>query len=80
MTMTSAAIRHEISYLDALIEALGGSYPISEDEVEDIRWLKEQRKHLCALLAVRQAQCGKRLVSLEVWRNGRPDQAVATAA
>jgi len=74
MVMTSAAVRYELCRIDALIGALGGSYPLSEDEIEDVWWLKEQRAHLCALLAVRQAQCGKRLVSLEIWRNGRAGQ------
>jgi len=78
--MTSDAVRHELSRIAALIEVLECSYPTPEDEVEDIRWLKEQRRHLGALLDMRRVQRGKRLVSLEVWRNGRPGRAAATAA
>ncbi|HUK61298.1 MAG TPA: hypothetical protein VLV50_18855 [Stellaceae bacterium] len=80
MMMTSDAVRHELSRINAVIEALGSSYPASEDDFEDICWLKEQRRCLSALLAVRHAQRGKRLVSLEVWRTGREAQEVARAA
>lgn len=80
MVMTSEAVRHELHRIDALIEALRNSYPIAGDDIEDLYWLKEQRTYLSALLAAREAERGKRLVSLAVWRNGVAKSPAAVAA
>lgn len=80
MVMTSDAIRRELYRIEALIEALRNSFPIAGDDIEDLCWLQEQRRHLGALLAARQAQRGKRLVSLAVWRDGGTSRRPATAA
>lgn len=70
MVLTSDAVRHELSRIEALIAVLGNGAPIGDDDVEDLHWLTEQRIYLHALLLVRQAQCGQRLVSLAFWRDG----------
>jgi hypothetical protein len=82
MVMTSDAVRHELSRIEALIEAIRNSFPAAEEDIDDLRWLSEQRTFLRAVLAVRRAQCGKRLVSLEVWRIGlrSPAHSPASAA
>jgi hypothetical protein len=79
MIMTSEAVRHERKRIDALIDALERSYPTATEDVEDISWLKEQRKYFCALLAVRRAQRAQKLVNLDIWRTGRGSR-VAVAA
>ena len=70
MVMMFDAVRHELTRVDALIAVLGNSVSIADDDVEDLCWLTEQRTYLRALLAVRRAQCGQRLVSLAFWRDG----------
>jgi hypothetical protein len=70
MVMTSDTARHELSRIETLIDLMRNSLPASEDDIEDIRWLNEQRTYLRALLASRRAQRGKRLVRLDVWRDG----------
>jgi len=80
MIMTSEAVRLELSRIDELINALRSSSPASADDLDDVLSLKGRRAYLGALLAVRGAQRGKRLVSLDLWRNGKADRAVAIAA
>jgi hypothetical protein len=70
MIMTSDAVRRDIARIDALIAALSGSDPISEEDHDDLRWLKREGDCLRRLLLARRAECRKRIVSLELWRTG----------
>lgn len=75
MVMTSDAVRHELSRIEALIEL--NSAATAND------WLEEQRTYLRALLSARRAQGGKILVSLAIWRDGASDcvgRSIAEAA
>ncbi len=81
MIMTSDAIRHDIARIDALIAALSNSYPIAEEDHDDLCWLARERDHLRRLLLVRRVECRKSIVSLELWRTGDlPTDAVASRA
>jgi len=44
--MTSDAVRHELSRIKALVDALRSSFPVADEDIDDIRWLREQRRYL----------------------------------
>ena len=70
MVMTSEAIRYDLSRIDALIVALGGDHHLNEDDFGDLKWLRRQRAALLGLLASRRTLQRRKIVNLEVWRNG----------
>lgn len=78
MVMTSEMVRHDLGRIEALIAALKSSY--GDDDREDLYWLDAQRLYLRSLLAVREAQRGKKLINLAVWRDGGPEAASRLAA
>jgi hypothetical protein len=71
MIMTSDNLVRDLRDVSRLIAALSTPYNGDEEDFEDLRWLQARRKLLLALLEVRREQRGKKVVSLDVWRNGR---------
>jgi hypothetical protein len=78
MVMTSDMVRHDLRRIEALIAALKSSY--GDEDREDFYWLDAQRLYLRSLLAARNAQRGKKLVNLALWRDGGPETASRLAA
>lgn len=70
MVMTSDAVRNDLARIETLIAMLRASYPDADDMIDDLYWLAEQKKQLQTLLALRRNQCGRRIVSLALWRDG----------
>jgi hypothetical protein len=81
MAMTSLEARKTLTNLETLIAALeqkGGM--LDRDELVALRSLRHRRSSLRTLLAVREIERAKKIVHLELWRDGymRPRKA-ATA-
>ena len=70
MVMTSDAVRHDLAKIEALIALLGWTSPHDSEDFGDFNWLIEQRACLRAILAIRRAQKGRKVVSLALWRDG----------
>lgn len=79
MVMTSELVRHDIERIEALIAALGASYPADADDLNDLAWLKERRIHLLALLASRRQLRLRKIVRLDLWRDGCVAEASRTS-
>jgi len=81
MAMTSLEARKTLASLETLIAALerqGGS--LDRDELLALRSLRHRRSSLRTLLAVREIERAKKIVHLELWRDGymRPRKTAAS--
>jgi hypothetical protein len=82
MAMTSLEARNTLSNLEALIAALEQkSGALGRDDLLALRSLRHRRSSLRGLLAVREIERAKKIVHLELWRDGymRPRKAAASA-
>jgi hypothetical protein len=82
MAMTSPEARKALSALDTLIAALEQkSGMLDRDNLLALRSLRHRRSALRGLLAVREIERAKKIVHLELWRDGymRPRKASASA-
>jgi hypothetical protein len=70
-SMTSDEILRELGHIDWLIAALNASQAAEDIERDDLRWLAGRRRFLGSLIEIRRAQMGKKVVSLDLWRDGR---------
>jgi hypothetical protein len=69
--MNSEEILRELGHIDGLIAALNASRGAEEIDLDDLRWLAGRRRFLRSLIEIRRAQTGKKVVSLDLWRDGR---------
>jgi hypothetical protein len=79
--MTSLEARKTLSTLETLIAALEQrSGALDRDDLLALRSLRHRRSLLRGLLAVREIERSKKIVHLELWRDGymRPGKAAAT--
>ena len=82
MVMTSPEARKTLSEIETLIAALEQkSGALDRDNLLALRSLRHRRSSLRGLLAVREIECAKKIVHLELWRDGymRPRNAAASA-
>ena len=82
MAMTSLEARKTLSNLETLIAALERkSGALDRDDLVALRSLRHRRSSLRGLLAVRDIERAKKIVHLELWRDGymRPRKAAASA-
>ena len=82
MAMTSPEARKTLSSLETLIAALEQkSGALDRDKLLALRSLRHRRSALLGLLAVREIERAKKIVHLELWRDGymRPRKASASA-
>ena len=82
MAMTSLEARKTLANLETLIAALEQkSGTLDRDDLLALCSLRHRRSSLRGLLAVREIECAKKIVHLELWRDGymRPRKAAATA-
>jgi hypothetical protein len=70
LAMTSDQLARDIEDIDRLIAALSAPGMSDLADADDLQWLLERRRSISALLALRRAQRGKRIVSLAMWRCG----------
>ena len=82
MAMTTLEARKTLSTLDTFIAALEQrSGALDRDDLLALRSLCQRRSSLRGLLAVREIERPKKIVHLELWRDGymRPREAFANA-
>lgn len=82
MTMTTLEARKTLANLETLIAALEQkSGVLDRDDLVALRSLRHRRSSLRGLLAVREIERPKKIVQLELWRDGymRPRKALASA-
>ena len=82
MAMTSLEARKTLANLETLIAAFEQkSGTLDRDDLLALRSLRHRRSSLRGLLAVREIECAKKIVHLELWRDGymRPRKAAASA-
>lgn len=80
MAMTSLEARRTLANLETLIAALEQkSGALDRDDLLALRSLRHRRSSLRGLLAVREIECAKKIVHLELWRDGymRPRKAAS---
>jgi hypothetical protein len=80
MAMTSPEARKTLSTLETLIAGLEQqSGALDRDGLLELRSLRHRRSSLRGLLAVREIERAKKVVHLELWRDGymRPRKAAA---
>jgi len=70
LTLTTPQLVRDLQELDQLIAALRRSCQVDLEDLNDLSWLHARRRYVLAVLAARRAQKGKRIVSLDLWRNG----------
>jgi hypothetical protein len=69
--MTSGEAQHTLKTLQSLIAVLEmRSGSLTREQIQALRALRHRRSSLRALLAVRKAEKHKKIVSLDLWRDG----------
>ena len=68
--MTSDEILRELGHIDWLISALNASPGVEDSDLDDLRWLAGRRGFLRSLIEIRRKQKGKKVVRLDLWRDG----------
>ena len=82
MAMTTLDARRMLLHLETLIAALERrSGALDRDDLLALRSLRQRRSALRGLLAVREVERPKKIVHLELWRDGymRPRKSFASA-
>ncbi|HKW52448.1 MAG TPA: hypothetical protein VJO12_02070 [Stellaceae bacterium] len=82
MAMTSLEARNTLSTLETLIATLEQrSGALDRDDLLALRSLRHRRSSLRGLLAVREIERTKKIIHLELWRDGymRPRKAAVSA-
>lgn len=81
MVLTTGDLERDLQRIDQLIAVMSRPALVDRQDVDDLGWLISKRQALAALLAVRRAQKGQKIVDLELWRVGvARTQTRATAA
>jgi hypothetical protein len=75
---TTPQLRLDVKEIDQLIATLRRTYGRQAEELEDLRWLRNRRHYILALLASRRAQSGRKVVRLDSWRDGGAQMRLAT--
>jgi hypothetical protein len=73
MVITSEELVRDLQTIDRLIPVLSAYEGAADEDVQDLSFLKEKRRHLARLLEARRRQRGKKVVDLGIWRTGRSD-------
>ncbi len=68
--MNSHELIRDLRDIERLIALLYALDDMDEEDLQDLRWLQATHRSLAALLAFRQAEGSKKIISLELWRQG----------
>lgn len=68
--VTTPQLMRDLKELEHLIAALRRGLATDPDDLEDLSWLQSRRRYVLALLAARRAQKGRKVVRLDLWRDG----------
>ena len=70
LILTTPQLERDLTEIDQLIAALRRACHVDLEDLNDLSWLQGRRRYILAVLGARRAQKGKRIVSLDLWRNG----------
>lgn len=70
LILTTPQLERDLKEIDQLIASLRRACNVDLEDLNDLSWLQGRRRYVLALLGARRAQKGKRIVSLDLWRNG----------
>lgn len=68
--MTTPQLRIDLREIEHLIGMLGRVPRADAGDLNDLAWLRDRRRYVLALLAARRAQKGRKVVRLDLWRDG----------
>lgn len=68
--MTTPQLINDLKEVDHLIASLRMIVGGDADDIDDLRWLQGRRRYIQGVLTSRQAQRGKKIISLDLWRYG----------
>lgn len=68
--MTTPLLMRDLKEIDQLIAALRHGAIADPADLEDLNWLQSRRRYVLTLLAARRAQKGRKIVRLDLWRDG----------
>lgn len=77
--LTTPQLTRDLKEIDQLIAALRRACLIDAEDLNDLSWLQGRRRYILTVLATRRAQQGKRIVNLDLWRNGGVPMPAATS-
>jgi len=63
-------LRIDLREIEHLIGMLGRVPGADAGDLDDLAWLRGRRRYVLALLAARRAQKGRKIVRLDLWRDG----------
>lgn len=82
MVLTTGDLEHDLQRIEHLIALMTEPPLFDGRDLDDLGWLIGKRQDLAALLAVRRALKGEKIIDLELWRVGfvrTPTRATAAA-
>ena len=68
--VTTPQLRVDLREIEHLIGMLGRVPGADAGDLDDLAWLRGRRRYVLALLAARRAQKGRKVVRLDLWRDG----------
>lgn len=68
--VTTPQLRVDLREIEHLIGMLGRVPRADAGDLDDLAWLRGRRRYVLALLAARRAQKGRKVVRLDLWRDG----------
>jgi hypothetical protein len=68
--VTTPQLRVDLREIEHLIGMLGRVPGADARDLDDLAWLRGRRRYVLALLAARRAQKGRKVVRLDLWRDG----------
>lgn len=68
--VTTPQLRIDLREIEHLIGMLGRVPGADAGDLDDLAWLRGRRRYVLALLAARRAQKGRKIVRLDLWRDG----------
>ncbi len=68
--VTTPQLMRDLKEIEHLIAALRRGPVADPSDLEDLSWLQSRRRYVLALLAARRAQRGRKIVRLDLWRDG----------
>ncbi|MGH7035951.1 MAG: hypothetical protein ACREFL_19665 [Stellaceae bacterium] len=68
--VTTPQLRIDLREIEHLIGMMGRVPGADAADLDDLAWLRGRRRYVLALLAARRAQKGRKIVRLDLWRDG----------
>jgi len=78
--LTTPQLKADLREIEHLIGALSRIPNADPGDLADLHWLRSRRRYVLALLAARHAQKGRKIIRLDLWRDGGLSTAVRRRA